>query len=140
MKAISQIILVTLFNLLVVEVLVLSSSWASGAESSVVSLPESTPSAVPQPSAGPTVVIPGKPAVVQTAPALLSPTREPTQVAQKAPDNRCLVQVDGATYDVSGLRGTHPGGDIFACGTDMSQSFWGQHNQEIFAKLQKYRI
>lgn len=56
------------------------------------------------------------------------------------PDTRCLVQIDGTTFNVSQLRTTHSGGNIFTCGTDMSAIFWNQHGQSILSQMQKYRI
>lgn len=52
----------------------------------------------------------------------------------------CIVTLDGASYNVTNLQRTHSGGDIFACGTDMSATFWSRHGQSIFNKMQQYRI
>ena len=44
---------------------------------------------------------------------------------------RCIVTVSGKQYDVTALRSTHGGGDIFRCGTDMSSTYQGQHGTSV---------
>lgn len=65
------------------------------------------------------------------------PTTAPTVAETPAPtpDNRCIVSIDGVRYDVSSLRSTHTGGDIFQCGTDMTAIFYGQHDKSFLGKL-----
>lgn len=69
------------------------------------------------------VALPRKPQPVAVAPA--------EEVAPPPADNRCIVSVQGRSYDVTELRVTHSGGDIFRCGTDMTASFFGQHEQQL---------
>ncbi|MCX6797531.1 MAG: hypothetical protein NTX98_03600 [Candidatus Doudnabacteria bacterium] len=58
-----------------------------------------------------------------------------------ATDNRCIVVISGAKYDVTQLRQTHSGGDIFQCGTDMTQIFFSQHNQRLLDnQMAQYKI
>lgn len=52
----------------------------------------------------------------------------------------CIITIDGGSYNVTSLRSSHSGGDIFNCGSDMSATFWGKHGQSIFSKMQQYRI
>lgn len=68
-------------------------------------------------------------------PAAANPTSAPAPVQ----DNRCLIGIDGAQYDVSAYRSMHPGGDIFQCGADMSRVFWAQHGANTLNKMAKYR-
>ncbi len=63
-----------------------------------------------------------------TAPSV-KPT--PTSVTPAPADNRCIVTIQGKRYDVTQLRTTHSGGDVFNCGTDMTTIFFGQHNQQL---------
>jgi hypothetical protein len=51
----------------------------------------------------------------------------------------CIITVDGKKYDVQPLRSSHSGGDIFVCGTDMSDVFHGQHGDNL-RMIQKYLV
>jgi hypothetical protein len=53
---------------------------------------------------------------------------EPTDAPQA---QTCMIAIDGAQYDVQPLRAKHKGGDIFVCGTDMSDTFRGQHGGNL---------
>lgn len=66
-------------------------------------------------------------------------TPPPTTPAP-TPDSRCLIQIDGVKYNVTQFRNLHSGGNVFSCGTDMSQIFWSRHNQAILNMMQQYRI
>ena len=39
----------------------------------------------------------------------------------------CIVTLFGQKYDVAQFRNIHKGGDVFACGTDMTQQYIQQH-------------
>ena len=113
----------------------------------VVSAPtsaRSTSSAPASPRVSTTVSPSAAASVVPTpTPAVPSPTPTPTLTPTPTPtpqSNRCIVQIDGVSYDVTTLRVTHSGGDIFVCGTDMSRTFWSQHNSRILQKMQQYKI
>jgi hypothetical protein len=70
-----------------------------------------------------------------------SNTSQPTTAPQPIPvTSGCIITLDGAKYDVTSLRSSHSGGDIFSCNSDMSAMFWGKHGQGIFNKMQQYRI
>lgn len=51
----------------------------------------------------------------------------------------CLITIDGQRYDVQPLRGTHSGGDVFKCNTDMSAIFHGQHGDNL-RMIQRYLV
>ncbi len=51
----------------------------------------------------------------------------------------CIITVDGQKYDVESLRSTHTGGDVFTCGTDMSDVFHKQHDDNL-RMIQKYLV
>ncbi len=53
---------------------------------------------------------------------------------------RCLVYIDGVRYDLTEFRNIHDGGNIFQCGTDMSNIFYGQHPISFLAKISQYKI
>lgn len=57
-----------------------------------------------------------------------------------SPDNRCIVAVNGIKFDVTYFRQIHSGGDIFNCGTDMTEVFYTQHNEQYIEKLKEYRL
>ena len=72
-----------------------------------------------------------------------SATGVPTSVtkAPAKPKPACVVQISGKQYDVSQLRNTHSGGNIFQCGTDMTTIFFNQHNQSLLnGTMAKYLI
>lgn len=55
--------------------------------------------------------------------------------------NRCIVTIQGRDYDVTDLKGTHSGGDIFLCGTDMTDVFFSMHDLELLnSELRQYLI
>lgn len=64
----------------------------------------------------------------QDSPAAVKPNPAP---AVQPASNRCIVTISGQKYDVTDFRTQHSGGDIFVCGTDMTRTFFGQHNQEL---------
>lgn len=68
-----------------------------------------------------------------------SPTIKPSPSKTKI-DTRCLITVDNHSYDVTSFRRQHSGGDIFACGTDMSSTFHKEHNSGYLSTLAKYEI
>jgi cytochrome b involved in lipid metabolism len=56
-------------------------------------------------------------------------------------DNRCIVTINNQKYDVTALRKTHSGGDIFVCNSDMTTTFFTQHNQNFLnTRMPKYKI
>lgn len=53
---------------------------------------------------------------------------------------KCIIVVDGSSYNVTEYRYIHEGGDTFKCGTDMSTEFHQQHPQKFLNKMKKYKI
>jgi len=53
--------------------------------------------------------------------------------------NKCIVTIKGSKYDVTKLRNTHSGGDIFICNTDMTASFNSQHGND-YARIKQYLV
>ncbi|MCA9375056.1 hypothetical protein KC622_01855 [Candidatus Dojkabacteria bacterium] len=55
--------------------------------------------------------------------------------------NSCIITIQGHQYDVTQLRRTHSGGDIFICGTDMTQTFFSMHNSQLLnGQMQRYLV
>ena len=55
-------------------------------------------------------------------------------------EQKCVIVVDGNSYNVTEYRYIHEGGDIFKCGMDMSAEFHQQHPQQFLNKMKKYKI
>lgn len=53
--------------------------------------------------------------------------------------NSCIVTLFGKQYDVTTLRTTHSGGNIFNCGTDMSAVYQGRHGTNM-SRMQQYLV
>jgi cytochrome b involved in lipid metabolism len=53
--------------------------------------------------------------------------------------DKCIVTVYGNNYDVTTLRDSHPGGDIYLCGQDMTGMYEGQHGSNI-QRLEPYLV
>ena len=51
-------------------------------------------------------------------------------VNQTAQD-KCIISIDGAEYDVTSLRTNHSGGDVFVCGQDNTQIFYSEHDERF---------
>jgi cytochrome b involved in lipid metabolism len=99
---------------------------------------QSTPpssTATTKPAAGTKQTLGAKttaPTATQTPPPAPAPTpAKPT----------CIVTISGKRYDVQPLRSTHPGGDVFTCGTDMTSVFFGQHDQNLLdTQMKQYLL
>lgn len=59
-------------------------------------------------------------------PLMSTPTPAPT-----TDSNRCIVTVFSKQYDVTSLRSSHSGGNIFNCNTDMSSIYQSKHGSNI---------
>jgi hypothetical protein len=76
-----------------------------------------------------------------------SATRAPSPIASSSSGGQepstnnptCIITIDGNKYDVEPLRSTHPGGDVFVCGTDMSDVYHGQHGSSL-RRMQPYLV
>ncbi len=104
----------------------------------VTPVPQTIKTSPAAPLQAPTTTPTQTPAPITTTP---TPTPAPaTPTPTPIVDKRCLIQIDGALYDVTQFRSRHSGGDIFQCGTDMSAIFWGEHGQKQWNQIQQYRI
>lgn len=64
-----------------------------------------------------------------------------TSITPSIRDTRCIVTINDQRYDVTALRNTHSGGNIFVCNTDMTATFFTQHNQNFLnTRMQNYKI
>ncbi len=52
---------------------------------------------------------------------------------------KCIITVSGSSYDVSSLKNTHTGGDMFNCGADMTEEFNDEHGGNL-NKIEEYLI
>lgn len=73
-----------------------------------------------------------------TNPSAVPSTSTSSPVNTKS--NQCIVTIDSVQYDVTTFKNMHSGGDIFVCGTDMSQTFWAEHGARELRQMQRYRI
>jgi predicted heme/steroid binding protein len=69
----------------------------------------------------------------------LSPTTNPFSNTSSSTSSSCIVTLFGKRYNVSRLKATHSGGDIFQCGTDMSNSYSQQHGSNV-SRMAAYLI
>ena len=53
---------------------------------------------------------------------------------------QCIITIDGAKYDVTTYRNQHEGGDVFVCGSDMSEAFHNQHPDSFLKKISRYKV
>lgn len=51
----------------------------------------------------------------------------------------CIITVFGEEYDVSQLRYSHSGGNVYKCGTDMTQDFQAQHGTDV-TRIEPYKV
>lgn len=79
------------------------------------------------------------PTVTPTPPPISRAAPKPTSTPKPTEANRCIVTVQGKRYDVTSLRKTHSGGNIFTCGKDMTTTFTAQHGTNI-NMLKQYLI
>ena len=70
-----------------------------------------------------------------------SPTVIPTSLTPSPQVAGCIVTINAQQYDVTSLKKTHSGGDVFKCGSDMSSIFFNQHDQSLLDRqMVKYKI
>jgi len=70
---------------------------------------------------------------------IITVNRKNDQVKKIDEVSKCVVTLFGKKYDVTELRKTHSGGDIFKCDTDMSEIYQGQHGVDM-NRVKKYLI
>lgn len=56
-----------------------------------------------------------------------------------AASGNCVITLFGQKYDVTALRQTHSGGDVFKCGTDMTTIYQKKHGSNV-SMMQPYLI
>ena len=67
--------------------------------------------------------------VTEKAPAVSTVT--PTPAMEVIEDTqRCVITLMGKKYDVTEFRELHKGGNLFVCGTDMSEKYIGKHGKD----------
>ncbi|PIY68983.1 hypothetical protein COY90_03045 [Candidatus Roizmanbacteria bacterium CG_4_10_14_0_8_um_filter_39_9] len=54
-------------------------------------------------------------------------------------NNQCIITLSGNQYDVTSLKTSHSGGDIFTCGTDMTAVYQGKHGSNL-SRMSQYLI
>lgn len=84
-----------------------------------------------------TVIPTLKPTLLPTAKLIPTIKIVPTQSVTS--NNQCIISVSGQQYNVTTLRSTHSGGDIFQCGTDMTIIYQNKHGSG-FSLIQKYLL
>ncbi len=68
---------------------------------------------------------------------VITPKPTTAQIAQNA--TGCIITLSGQQYNVTSLRQSHSGGDIFNCGTDMTSVYQGKHGSNL-SRMQKYLV
>lgn len=105
-----------------------STSVAIATSTSSTSAPSPAPKQVqaPVPVAAPT------PTPTPTPSPTPAPAPIPAPVPTPAPAPvGCIITVNGLKYDVTALKNTHSGGNIFVCGADMTTSYTKQHGNSV---------
>jgi hypothetical protein len=67
----------------------------------------------------------------------LLPTQKPLSASTST--NSCIVTLFGQQFDVTQLRSTHSGGNIFTCGTDMTATYQSKHGTSL-ARMARYAV
>lgn len=68
--------------------------------------------------------------------AAQTPASDPVPTA----DPRCIIIIDGVSYDVTQFRSMHSGGNVFTCGADMSATFWSRHGAGTLNAMARFRL
>lgn len=128
MKIIKLLVTMSLIN----AVIVMGIAWYGGSRVVPIVSPSPTSSPMPITTPTPTAKTP-TPTSVATPTPTIAPTLTPKPLG-------CVIQIDGISYEITSLRQTHSGGDVFQCGTDMSALFWKKHSSRILQIMQQYKI
>lgn len=55
--------------------------------------------------------------------------------------NDCIITIRDQKYNVTSLKPTHPGGNVFKCGEDNTSTFFSRHNQRwLDTRMTKYKV
>lgn len=93
-----------------------------------------------QPSPTPTRVAPTTSPTTKTLPTATPTARSNQTVAASVNlSGRCIITLFGKQYDVTTLRTTHSGGDIFSCGSDMTSSYQAKHGTNM-SRMARYEV
>lgn len=93
---------------------------------------------IPRPKTETTSAVASSTTISNSAPSNSS-APVPTSAPQPQ-DNRCLIKIDGAIYDITSFRSAHSGGNVFTCGADMSQVFWSKHGKSMLDYMARFRV
>jgi len=108
-------------------------------QASAIELPSAPPTPTPivtASAADPTIRPTGKPLTFPIAP---TPTTVAKTVTANSSSSNCIITLFGQQYDVTTLRTTHSGGDIFKCGTDMTAVYQNRHGTNL-SRMQPYLV
>lgn len=53
------------------------------------------------------------------------------RVVDAATTSNCIITLFGLQYDVTSLQASHTGGNLFACGTDMTATYQAMHGTDV---------
>jgi cytochrome b involved in lipid metabolism len=67
-------------------------------------------------------------------------TKELEVLKNTPEEEKCLVTIRDETYDLTTFKSKHPGGDVFKCGSDMTEAFNKQHGDSQLRDIQKYKV
>lgn len=89
-------------------------------------------------ASSPTSITTVAPVRIQQSPKPLAIAATPTA---KTGNNtsQCLITLFGSLYDITSLRKSHPGGDVFVCGTDQSSTYQKTHGTNM-SRMQPYLV
>ncbi|MCA9386104.1 hypothetical protein KC717_05645 [Candidatus Dojkabacteria bacterium] len=59
--------------------------------------------------------------------------------SQSPVSNNCIITLWGKSYNITSLINTHSGGNIFSCGTDMSNTYQSEHGSDL-SRMAKYLL
>lgn len=76
------------------------------------------------------------PTIAKTFLPAATPTAKPTVTGT---NTGCIITLSGQQFDVTSLRSSHSGGDIFNCGTDMTSVYNNKHGTSL-SRMQKYLV
>jgi|CXWL01.1.fsa_nt_gi hypothetical protein len=70
-----------------------------------------------------------------------TPAGQVSQVVNATPDlsGRCIITLSGKQYDVTTLRSSHSGGDVFVCDSDMTASYQAKHGTNM-NRMARYEV
>jgi len=74
-------------------------------------------------------------------PTTNTPTPTQALIAQQNTNNQtgCIITIFGKQYNVDSLINSHPGGNVFACGTDQSTLYQNAHGSSV-SRLSAYLV